>query len=62
MKRVLSTLALIALVSAIPASAYYHFVYYLPSGNARAKFDLHGASQQDRLVLRFRSRTNVVQR
>jgi uncharacterized protein (TIGR03437 family) len=27
-------------LSAIPALAYYHFVYYLSSGNAPAKFDL----------------------
>ncbi len=27
-------------VSSIPASAYYHFIYYLSSGNAAAKFDV----------------------
>ena len=43
MKRRFSFLALIAIgaaLSSIPASAYYHFVYYLSSGNAPAKFDL----------------------
>jgi uncharacterized protein (TIGR03437 family) len=43
MKRPGAIVALIALsaaLSAIPASAYYHFVYYLSSGNAPAKFDL----------------------
>jgi len=38
-----SALALIAAAAAmtsVPASAYYHFVYYLSSGSAPAKFDL----------------------
>ncbi len=29
-----------AVLAAIPATAYYHFTWYLSSGNARAKFDL----------------------
>ncbi len=33
-------LALLMGLSALPAAAYYHFVYYLNSGAARAKFDL----------------------
>ena len=40
MKRLGSLIALVAALAAIPASAYYHFVYYLSSGNAPAKFDL----------------------
>src|SRR5580704_15838382 len=40
MKRLISLIALVAALSSIPASAYYHFVYYLSSGNAPAKFDL----------------------
>jgi uncharacterized protein (TIGR03437 family) len=43
MKRRSSLLAAVAIgaaLSSIPASAYYHFVYYLGSGNAPAKFDL----------------------
>jgi uncharacterized protein (TIGR03437 family) len=40
MKRLVSLVALVAALSSIPASAYYHFVYYLSSGNAPAKFDL----------------------
>src|SRR5580693_3273936 len=40
MKRLISLLALVAALLSIPASAYYHFVYYLSSGNAPAKFDL----------------------
>lgn len=40
MKRLISLLALVAALSSVPASAYYHFVYYLSSGNAPAKFDL----------------------
>jgi len=40
MKRLVSLIALVAALSSIPASAYYHFVYYLSSGNAPAKFDL----------------------
>jgi uncharacterized protein (TIGR03437 family) len=41
MKRLVSLLALVAALSSIPASAYYHFVYYLSTGNAPAKFDLN---------------------
>lgn len=33
--------AMFAGLAAIPASAYYHFVYYLSSGTAPAKFDLN---------------------
>src|SRR6185436_15441071 len=33
-------LAAFAALSSIPASAYYFFTYYLPSGIAPAKFDL----------------------
>jgi uncharacterized protein (TIGR03437 family) len=42
MKRWYFTFALAAAAAlcSIPASAYYHFVYYLSSGNAPAKFDL----------------------
>jgi uncharacterized protein (TIGR03437 family) len=40
MKRLVSLVAFAAALSSIPASAYYHFVYYLSSGNAPAKFDL----------------------
>ena len=42
MKRWYFTFALAAAAElcSIPASAYYHFVYYLSSGNAPAKFDL----------------------
>jgi len=43
MKRRSHIFALIAVLAAgfsIPASAYYHFVYYLSTGNAPAKFDL----------------------
>ena len=40
MKRLISFIALAAALSSLPASAYYHFVYYLSSGNAPAKFDL----------------------
>ena len=36
----IALLALIAAAATIPASAYYHFVYYLSSGIAPAKFDL----------------------
>ena len=37
---ILSLMTLLAAVSPIPASAYYHFIYYLKSGNTPAKFDL----------------------
>lgn len=44
MKRGFSILALVAglfgALSPIPASAYYHFIYYLKSGNTPARFDL----------------------
>jgi len=43
MKRLVSLIAFaaaVAALSSVPASAYYHFVYYLSSGNAPAKFDL----------------------
>ena len=36
----LTLTAVLAVACSIPASAYYHFVYYLSSGNATAKFDL----------------------
>ncbi len=43
MKRQFSLVAAIAIgaaLSSIPASAYYHFIYYLSSGNAPAKIDV----------------------
>ena len=55
MKRVVSLIALVAALSSIPASAYYHFVYYLSSGNAPAKFDL--TALPDKTVWFFLSET-----
>jgi uncharacterized protein (TIGR03437 family) len=43
MKRGISVLALssvLAALSSVPATAYYHFIYYFKSGNTPAKFDL----------------------
>ncbi len=37
---ILALIALLTVLSSIPASAYYRFVFYLSSGNAPAKFDL----------------------
>lgn len=37
---ILAVAAILASVWSVPASAYYHFIYYLSSGNAPAKFDL----------------------
>jgi uncharacterized protein (TIGR03437 family) len=37
---IFAPVAIAAALLAVPASAYYHFVYYLSSGNAPAKFDL----------------------
>ncbi len=36
----LAPMAICAALWSVPASAYYHFIYYLSSGNAPAKFDL----------------------
>ena len=55
MKRLVSLLGLVAALSAVPASAYYHFVYYLSSGNAPAKFDL--TALPDKTVWFFVSET-----
>ena len=40
MKRAALLIAALAALSAAPASAYYYFTYYLPSGIAPAKFDV----------------------
>src|ERR1700679_1217736 len=55
MKRLVSLLALVAALSSVPASAYYHFVYYLSSGHAPAKFDL--TALPDKTVWFFVSET-----
>ena len=40
MKRIAVALLLTAALAAPQAGAYYHFIHYLPSGNAPEKFDL----------------------